>query len=93
MTVVYSIRPAICICMYMYLYVHVPACTYTCMYMYLYVLTTCAACIYYCTEYLGINSVQFIIREVLPFLGDADSVVHREGAIEAMACILSRTIA
>lgn len=33
------------------------------------------------------SSLQFVIQEVLPFLGDADSVVHREGAIEALACI------
>ena len=31
--------------------------------------------------------VQFILKQVLPFLGDSTSITHRQGAIEAVACI------
>ena len=41
---------------------------------------------------MSLSISQFIIHEVLPFLGDADSVVHREGAIEALACIFKLKI-
>lgn len=33
-------------------------------------------------------SLQFVIDQVLPFLGSSQSIIHREGAIETIACIL-----
>ncbi len=33
--------------------------------------------------------LQFLIEKVLSYLGDSVSVIHREGAIETVACILA----
>ncbi|XP_064406197.1 TATA-binding protein-associated factor 172-like [Halichondria panicea] len=35
-------------------------------------------------------SLQFVIDQVLPFLGSSQSIIHREGAIETIAFILER---
>ena len=32
-------------------------------------------------------SVQFMVEDLLPYLGDSESVTHRQGAIETIACI------
>ena len=34
--------------------------------------------------------VQFLIEELLPYLGDAECSTHRQGAIETVACIHPR---
>lgn len=34
------------------------------------------------------HTMQFILKQVLPFLGDSTSITHRQGAIEAVACLL-----
>ena len=55
------------------------------------VCTLCAKLLEASPNYILLSFIicsQFIISDVLPFLGDADSVVHREGAIEVLACIL-----
>ena len=45
-----------------------------------------AGIIYSLGKLFNFSSLQFLVNSVLPYLS-GDTVIHRQGAIEAMACI------